>query len=435
MIELFLILCGSRLIREKWWMLFSLGALWMLFGGFLFLDALDGSLVIPIGYYTIPLACDGAWALLSAPSRTGAGRSLRLAKGITCFLVVALILFVPRHSGVVIGLLVGLFLCLDAAWRGTSAWVVRYDGWQRGLCFAGLEFLFGFWSFVPWPTAFEGEVGIDMGTLLLVSAFTLCSLALRIRSLPPGLSILSVLNRGEKALLVDNGPEGHTLPETAIVHIWTPTGDMAPVNRGVSRYVAAVDKSGVVSAGHAALELPPDVYISHYPAVEIDRSGAEFTKVLRGTPDNSVPGKFQTSYAKEVAEVADRGDSTVQVPLPGLNGRAIRRFWREYSTDTTYNLTTRSCASVVVKALDAGLDGLFAQKIRSPLFLFLLMLTPEFRVAGFMRRRAKAMTWTPGMALDYARALWHLITVLGKVATEPNAGDAPFASGGTQEKS
>lgn len=416
MIQLFLVLCGSRLIREKWWMLFSLGVLWMLIGSFLFLDALDGSLIIPIRYFTIPLAFDGVWALLSFPSRVGAGRTLRLVKGITCLLVVLLIIFAPRYSGVIIGFLVGLFLCLDASWRGASAWVVRYDGWRRGLFFAVLEFLFGVWSFVPWPTGWEGEVGIDAGTMLLVSAFTICSLALRIRRLPCGVSILSVLNRGEKALLIDKDNQEPGAREMAIVHIWTPTGSMVPVNRGVSRYVAAADKKGVISTGHAAFELPPDVYISHYPAVEIDRSGSEFTKILRATSDNNVPGLFQPDYMEESGAWCP---STVRVPLPGLNGRAIRRFWREYSADTTYNLTSRNCASAVVKALDAGLDGLFAQKVRSPLFLLSFMLTPEFRVAGFIRRKAVAMAWTPGIALDYVRALWHLVTVLGEAAEEP----------------
>lgn len=419
MIQLFLVLCGSRLIREKWWMFFSLGALWMLLGGFLFLDALDGSLVIPVIYFTIPLALDGAWALLSSLSRVGTGRILRLMKGATCLLMVLLIIFAPRHSGVIIGFLVGLFLCIDATWRGSCAWLVRYDGWRYGLLLAVLEFLFGIWSFVPWPTAWEGTVGIDTGTLLLVSSFTLCFLALRIRLLPHGVSILSVLNRGEKALLIDEDAQERGTRETVVVHIWTPTGAMAPVNHGVSRYVAAVDKNGVVSTGHAALELPPDVYISHYPAVEIDRSGAQFARALRATPDNNVPGLFQPSYAKESG---DWCPSTVRIALPGLNGRAIRCFWREYSADTTYNLTSRNCASAVVKALDAGLDGLFARKVRSPLFLLRFVLTPEFRVAGFMRRRAlAALAWTPGIALDYVRALWHLITVLGEAAEEPAA--------------
>ncbi|MDR1685186.1 MAG: hypothetical protein LBR82_01885 [Desulfovibrio sp.] len=426
MIQLFLVLCGSRLVREHCWMLFSLGALWLFIGGFLFLDALDGSLVFPITYYTLPLAFDGAWAFVSLPSRLRGGRVMCLMKGTACLLVILLILFVPAgYSGMIVGFLGGLFLCFDALWRGASAWVVRYDGWLCGLLLAALELPFGIWSFVPWPTAWEGRVGIDVGTLLLMSAFTVCAQALRIRCLPPGVSVLSALHRGEKSLLVGLGAEEPGTRETAIVHIWTPTGSMVPVHRGVSRYLAAVDRNGVVSTGHAALELTPDVYISHYPAVEIDRSGAEFAGILRAGPDNNVPGLFQPSYAEESAEWCP---STVRVALPGLNGRGVRRFQQEYCADTTYNLTGRNCASAVAKALDVGLDGLFADKVRSPLFLLRLILSPELRVAGFLRLRAAAMTWSPGIVLDYARALRHLIIALGVAPGEAGTDKAPVMS-------
>lgn len=43
----------------------------------------------------------------------------------------------------------------------------------------------------------------------------------------------------------------------------------------MNRYIAAVDSAGVISTGHAALEMQ-DIYISLYPAVDIDRSPSEF---------------------------------------------------------------------------------------------------------------------------------------------------------------
>jgi hypothetical protein len=67
----------------------------------------------------------------------------------------------------------------------------------------------------------------------------------------------------------------------------------------------------------------------------------------------------------------------------------------------------------VAKALDAGLDGLFADKARSPRFLLRLILSPELMVTGFLRHRAAAMAWTPGIVLDYARALRQLIIAMG----------------------
>lgn len=63
------------------------------------------------------------------------------------------------------------------------------------------------------------------------------------------------------------------------VHIWTPEGsaNQRPVPRPIiNRYIAAVDADGVISTGHAALELYPYIYISLYPAEDIDRSPSEF---------------------------------------------------------------------------------------------------------------------------------------------------------------
>ncbi len=421
MVQLFFVLCGSRLIREKWWMLFLFGVLWLSVGGFLFIDALDGSLKVPLIAFTVPLAFDGAWALASFFRSTGVGKTLRLVKAAICFCIIIFIFFMPWYSGILIGFLVGFFLCLDAVWRGASALVIRHRAWWRRVLFSVFEFAFGAWAFVPWPSGWAGAIGLDVGTLLMLTGGTICFFALRIRCLPSRLSVFSVLNPNSPAFFIEEDEAQKCGRETAVVHVWTPTEAMVSLNRGISRYVAAVDKKGSVSTGHAALEVPPDVYISHYPAVEIDRSGEEFARILRGTSDNNVSGLFQPSYAEESAGWTP---STVQISLPGLNCCAIRDFWREYSTDTTYNLTTRNCASAVTKALDIGLDGLFAVKIRSPFFFLRLLLAPEFWVAGFMRERAAAMAWTPGIALDYTRALWYLVAVLGKDSSECSAAEA-----------
>ncbi|MCL2341083.1 MAG: protease, partial [Proteobacteria bacterium] len=203
MIQLFLVLCGSRLIRQQWWLLLLLGAVWVFLGAFLFLDALDGALWAPLIYFTLPLALGGVWALASSFDAVGVAKTLRLAKAAVCLLVIGLILLAPDHSGVTIGILVGLFLCANGGWRGFCAWVIRYDGWQGGLLFAAFELLFGAWSFVPWPTAWEGEVGIDVGALLLFTGLGMCVLALRIRRLPPDRSVLSIVNPGETAFGID----------------------------------------------------------------------------------------------------------------------------------------------------------------------------------------------------------------------------------------
>ncbi|MCY0677735.1 DUF308 domain-containing protein, partial [Klebsiella pneumoniae] len=67
----------------------------------------------------------------------------------------------------------------------------------------------------------------------------------------------------------------------------------------IDRYIAEVDVNGVISTRHAALESPEGIYISLYPGVEIDRSPDEFTRILRATRENDVPGMFQPDYATE----------------------------------------------------------------------------------------------------------------------------------------
>lgn len=395
-----------------------IGLAWLSLGVFIQASAFFDHLRIPPEYYTIPLLFDGAWALLTAVSLRGTARKMRFSKVGIYFAVIVMILFDPRHSEIAVGILVGLFLIADASWRAASAWVVRFDKWPRALAFACFEFVFGLWSLIPWPNHWYGAVSYDMGTLIMMSALGVMGLAVKIREMEPGMPIQVIMSRGWregvleklKAVLHD---EGHPVPEPndeeVIVHVWTPTLGLAPLNRGVSRYVAAPDEKGVMSTGHAALEMPPDVYISLYPAQEIDRSPSEFMRVLRATRENDVEGVFQQSYEQEKN---DWCPSSMQVRFRGLNIRAIRIFAEVFKSVATYNLTDRNCSSSVAQALDAGIDGIFAKHINaSPLFLFKLFFTPEFRVAGFMRQRAAAMAWTPGIVLDYVRALAYVVAL------------------------
>ena len=247
-----------------------------------------------------------------------------------------------------------------------------------------------------------------MGGLRQLSGACICGLAFRIKYLTPGMPILPAMSRGwadfrhrwQDAAVSEQAPGNPD--ETVMVHVWTPTASLVSLNRGISRYVAAPDKHGVLSTGHAALELASDVYISHYPAVEIDRSGTEFARILRATKENDVEGVFQPSYEQESA---DWCPSTMQIAIPRLNTHAVRQFWEAYRQDTTYNLTNRNCSSVVAKALDMGMAGLFAAEIaarRGPLLH--LIMTLQFQNSGFLPPRAAAMARTPGLVLDSARA-------------------------------
>jgi len=404
MVELVLILFGRREVRRRWWLIGLVGLAWGSLGAFFFVNALIDEFRIHPMYFAIPLAIEAALSLVAALGSSGGVRLLRLGQGIVLLLLTLLIALYPWHGGMLVGFLVGSMLVTDAIWRAVSAWVVRYTGWRLSLSYAALEFVLGAWSFVPWPTQWAGEVGCDVGTWLVASAVGICAVALRLRKLPAGQSVAALFTRGwpDDAPSIDEPAACSARPRrcAATVHVWTPTGRLVPVNQGISRYVAALDEKGFVSTGHAALEAP-GLYISHYPAVEIDRAKVDFRRVLRASRDNDMPGRFLASYQ---AEAADWQPSTMRVTVNGLNADSLGTFWAAYRLDTHYNLTDRNCSSAVAKALDAGLEGLFEGQGRLS-FVVRLFLAPELWIAGFLRHRAAAMAWTPGLVLDYARAL------------------------------
>ncbi len=412
--ELLLLLIGGPTIRRKWWVVAAAGLLAFSIGLFFTVNALYDEFRIRPTYFAIPLFVHAFITLAAGIHGTATNRWLRFGQAVTLIVIGVLIIEAPWHSDALIGILIGLILVADAIWRATSAIVVRFARWRTALVLAGLEFGIGIWSFVPWPTQWRGAVGIDVGTLMMVIGITALIMARRIHRLPQGVPLAVIMAKsrpqdGRRQLIypVDT-PAGRRTGEV-VVHVWTPTGTLTPLNHGISRYVVAQDKNGVVSTGHAAMQLLPDLYISHYPAVEIERSPSQFTRVLRATADNDVPGLFKPSYAEESAEWCP---STRQVHLHAVNDEALRAFWALYSTDTTYNLTYRSCSSTVARALDAAIEGHFAERMYSPRVFLRLLLLPELWVAGLMRRRAAWMAWTPGMVLDYSRALSQILSVI-----------------------
>lgn len=407
MIEILLILFGGEATRRRWWLVALAGGLWMALGAYFFVNAFTAEQRINPVYFALPLLVDGALSFASAFGKAGTGKRLRFAKAAVFLVVAVLIIGTTGRGEMIVGLLAGTFLVVDAGWRGSSAYVVRYAGWRKMIALACVEFLLGLWSFLPWPSHWQGEVGSDVGLLLMVSAANLCVMAWRLASLRPGQPVSLPV-----AQWVGGGPRDRATPagserSHAIVHVWTPTGALASLDHTVSRYVAARDEHGMISTGHAAMEAD-DLYISHYPAEEIEHDGSDFRRLLRATAENDVTGLFQPSYREESAGWCA---STIQVRIDGIDFAALQRFWDAYSADRTYNLTNRNCSSTVATALDAGLEGVFAPYIGSPLFVARLLISPELWVAAELRARAKAMAWTPGIVLDYARALAYLLAL------------------------
>ncbi|NNC00906.1 protease, partial [Corallococcus exiguus] len=144
-----------------------------------------------------------------------------------------------------------------------------------------------------------------IGVALLLSGWTIIRLALGLRNLPPNQGAWSLFANARWVLPPMNvrPPRDEAATEPLLVHVWTPTGSAKDIRRRpmIDRYIAAVDGNGVVSTGHASLEYGNDVYVSHYPAVELDRSMNDVGRVLRAHESNDVRGRFQPSYAFESA--------------------------------------------------------------------------------------------------------------------------------------
>ncbi|MBC2884353.1 protease [Ochrobactrum sp. CM-21-5] len=419
MIRILLILLGREIIQRHWKVLLVASAFWLFLGTFIIIDALDGKTIIPsrlFGYFLLP---EAVVSLFAAAWSRGTARRMRIVQGIALLSVGFLIISATPASNFTLAMVLGFCFFVDGSVRIGSAWVVRYPRWRLGLMGGLLEVCIAIITLQPWPTWYAGTVGFNVGAVMILTSLGILSIALRIRRLEEGVSISSILNRNDFwSRTTFTASQAKANRGELIVHVWTPTGQaMTPLHqRAINRYIAAVDGSGVISTGHAALEMGPDLYISHYPAVEIDRSPDEFTRTLRATADNNVPGRFLPSYREEAA---DWCPSTVQVLVKNIDASRLDAFWKQYSADKTYNLTNRNCSSAVADALDAALEGVYREHNWPVITALRAIIYPELWAAGLMRKRAESMAWTPGLVLDYARALSAIVDPPKSIFTLP----------------
>lgn len=400
MVQLGLLLLGSEFIKRRWPILAVGGIAWAALGVAIFVDALDGVLYFPVHVFGYLLLIEGVVTLAVSAPRPGTPSILRKARGIA-FLILGLLIIDPHHAAsVILAIAFGLAFLADGIFRISAALVVRFRGWRLSLLTGLLEVGFAAFMFEPYPTFYAGTVPYCIGMGFFLSGCGMFRHAWRLKKLPAHAVLSWLLMRDVPAAGIGFTPEAQDdVVGDLVVYVWTPTGSVedAVPHPVVNRYIAAVDAKGVISTGHAALGCPPDVYVSHYPAVEIDRSTGDFAALLRATAANNVAGKFQPSYAEESAGWCE---SNVEVRFDRYDGQRLRAFWQRYREDATYNLTSRNCSSSVAHCLEAALEGASAKRgfLRT-------MINPELWVAAQLRKRAESMAWTPGLVLDYSRAL------------------------------
>ncbi|MFT4269385.1 MAG: tripartite tricarboxylate transporter TctB family protein [Pantoea sp.] len=413
MLQIALLLCGRNFIRRNLPVLMLAGSLWGFLGALILADGMLGAQYFPLRLFGWLLLSEGLVMLMASSGARGAKRGIYLFRGGAAVAVALLILSGLSGSNLLLAIILGFICFLSGTFVIASAWVVRYPHWRRALAGGTFQIIFAIALFQPYPTHHDGTVPQFIGVLMILSAVSFIRLSRRLRHLAPGQTIFNLqgadrneIRRGGD-LFTHNEPKTDDEPHVLRVLVWTPEGSSGdtPVPRPIlNRYIAAVDTSGVISTGHAALEMQ-DVYISLYPAVDIDRSPSEFFRTLRAVQENDVPGRFQPSYA---AESAGWCEADRQVCFHAFSAGSLRAFSQMYRQREVYNLTWRNCSSSVAYALEAALDGVLDNRNGWGMFSRLLF-RPELWIAAQLRKRAVTMAWTPGLVLDYARALHGIV--------------------------
>ena len=407
MIEIILLLLGGDYLQRRWPLLAVIGVTWLVAGVFLCIDALDGKLVFPLEAFAMLVLLECLVAFSLASSGLSLAPKLRFIQAAALAVVAVLILSPWDLGNIVIALVLTTAFAIDGVTRMVTAWHVRFPGWQLTMLGGALLVMLAVTVAVPWQAGYVDAIPYCIGVGLAASGVALTRAGLGLRVWPRGSAIAPHLvhaRAGGAGLQLPAVPPTPPGRKPLIVHVWTAMGTAdQPLHRPLlDRYIAAVDAKGAISTGHAALELPPDLYISHYPAVEIDHSPTDFFHLFRATPDNDVPGRFQPSYAVESAEWCP---ATRHVAFRRFNPARLRAFWEAYHQDPTYNLTYRNCSSTVALALDCAIEGCLARDGVGPYLLLRVLLAPELWAAAEMRQRARTMAWTPGIVLDYALAM------------------------------
>lgn len=281
---------------------------WIVVGLAIFVDGLNGAWDFPMRFFGFLLLLEALVSLAAAAGGIAIYPWIRYARGIA-MLVIALLIILPwadrrfRPGDPVRPVLRRRRPVPDHGRLGRAL-----PGWRASLGGGIVQLLIAIFFIEPWPTWYAGTVPYATGVALLLSGWSVLWLGMRLRTLPEHTSLGMLFARGHylgsRELAERAAERGRPSGEVLTVHVWTTRGTaIDPVDRPlVDRHIAAVDKKGVISTGHSALEILPDIYISHYPKDEIDHSPTEFTAMLRATDENDVRGRFPPSYAIESQE-------------------------------------------------------------------------------------------------------------------------------------
>ncbi|MCS3408939.1 HdeD family acid-resistance protein [Serratia sp. AKBS12] len=389
MIRLIVLLLGAQALHGQRRALWLFGWFWIITGVLMLVDVLqDGRSLLALDALALMLALEGLVAISAALVIGGNGRPV-LLKGFGFIFMALLVFDVPADGNIISSVVFGSALLLDGVVRIASSTVIQHRRWKVVALAGSGELLLSLMIFIGWPAPHRMTVPFCFGLMMILSGWALLRISRRLMHF--------ALNRHHTAVPT------HTATQPLTVYVWTPLGSAKDARRRyiVDRYIAAVDGAGVISTGHTALELAPDIYISHYPRDDIDRSAQDFRRLLHAGEQNNVAGRFLPNLQQETAEWCPPDK---HIHFCRYNPSALRAFWQHYRQDDTYNLTRRNCSTTVISALDSALEGVLGGQQLWRRFL-MLALDPNLWVLAMLRSRGESMTWTPGLVLDYTRML------------------------------
>lgn len=413
MLRLLLLLVGARDLKSRWMLLIALGIIGTGSGLVILMDVVaDGKLSFPLYILAFVILMEAAVELIGALVAESPANRIKLVRG-GSLIAIALLVFGNSGDSKLLSLLFASALLLDGLFRIISTCLIRCRLYGKKVLSGVLELLFSLSIFCDWPFHHHVVIADYFAIMMMHSGISLLIFARQLWLLPVDTSVTTLPMFTSRCLRSPDGgaylhpPFPAAAPETAMrILVWTPVGSarVQKRRRVVDRYLAAIDVERNISTGHAALELPQRLYISHYPLEDIDRDLTKFRSMLRAGEEYDVAGRFVPSLQQEISQwcMPDRW-----LTLSHYNAQALVNYWQVYSADTRYNLTSRNCSTTVVQALDVAVEGALGVRAVG------LLINPDFWLLWLVRSRAESMTWTPGLLMDY---VWLLQQVLQPVS-------------------
>jgi len=399
---------GTSFVRKCSPVVGTLGGIWASVGFYIFFLGMTSDFNFPANPLVIILLLE---SLITFTKLSWCDRGLvtiYVFRG-GFFLFISLLMLLSHHmSDLFMAIIFGIFCFISGLFLIISSHVVRFPHWKRSMLSGILQIAFSIFLFLPYPERHDGTVPQFIGMMMFIGGGRWLITALNLRKVDDIYSFFSFFSSIDcfmnKKTSEDLTKYNVFSENKLTVHVWTPSGSSKsePIrNPLINRYIAAIDKEGNVSTGHAALEVNTGLYISLYPKYDIDRTPSEFLNIVKAIKNNDVEGIFKDSY---VSESAAWCGSDKKVHFEKINRYCLDVFWEDYKKNTSYNLTWRNCSSSVAYALEAALNGICYGKFYWYNFI-LLFFIPELWMAAQLRSRALNMAWTPGLTLDYARCL------------------------------